>query len=351
MRILLELEKLKDPYSGLGQFCAHLSRALVEGLPADATLTAYLPANKVGFLGNSIEYKAIGRLDRFLPVRNQDDVWHNTHQEAAYWPTNRATPTVLTVHDLNFLERPDYGPAKKRRKLRQHQRQIDRADAVVAISEYTAGQSRKHLSLGTKAISVIPNGCPPLLPPERQEALPEANRPFVLGLGVMHPKKNWSVLLPLIQRFPDLNLVLAGSDRHAYADGLRQQVKDLKLEKQVRITGPVSEARKAWLLQNCEALWFPSLSEGFGIPPIEAMSAGKPVFLSNLTSLPEIGGEAACYWDSFDPERMADVFERGMAEYRQNPARREELRQRAALFSWEKAASAYWQLYRSLATS
>ena len=93
---------------------------------------------------------------------------------------------------------------------------------------------------------------------------------------------------------------------------------------------------------------FPSLAEGFGLPVIEAMHHGKPVFLSTHTSLPEIGGDAAYYFDTFEPAHMAQVLERGMADFAANdgPAR---VRAHASQFTWEKAGAAYLALYRSLA--
>lgn len=348
MRIFLDLEKLRDPYSGLGQFCAHLGRALVETRPPDSDLTAYLPEKYIGFLGHDVRYQIAGKRPGYPAEKSPFDIWHNTHQDARYWPSSRATRTVLTIHDLNFLERSDYGALKKRFKLWQQQRLIDRADALVAISAFTAGQVRQHLSIGNKPLHVILNGCPPLVSENKQTLISGLAQPFVLALGVVHPKKNWHVLLPLIQRFPERQLVIAGSDTHPYGSHLRQEIINLGLERQVHLMGPVTEAQKAWLLRNCEALWFPSLSEGFGIPPIEAMRVGKPVFLSNLTSLPEVGGAEAYYWDSFAPDVMAEVFVKGMADFRRDPAKAEILHRRATLFSWEKAAIAYWEIYKDI---
>ena len=102
----------------------------------------------------------------------------------------------------------------------------------------------------------------------------------------------------------------------------------------------------AFYLQNCEAFVFPSLCEGFGLPPIEAMAYGKPVFLANRTSLPEIGGEFAFYWDNNDPESMAEVFREGMNVYQNNRETYQlELKMRAESFDWKKTAAEYLQVY------
>jgi glycosyltransferase involved in cell wall biosynthesis len=113
----------------------------------------------------------------------------------------------------------------------------------------------------------------------------------------------------------------------------------------VHFLGIITEKQKLWAYQNCKAFVFPSLSEGFGLPVVEAMSVGKPIFLSNLTSLPEIGGDDAYYFNDFSPENMVKTFQEGMADFEKNPQKSERLRQRAAKFTWKKAAEAYWELY------
>jgi glycosyltransferase involved in cell wall biosynthesis len=115
----------------------------------------------------------------------------------------------------------------------------------------------------------------------------------------------------------------------------------------VRIQLNLNEAQKAWLYASCEGFLFPSLAEGFGLPPLEAMCFGKPVFLSRLTSLPEVGGDAAYYFDDFGAVAMRHTVEAGLA--------RHSLEQRAPLaqaqakrFSWSHCADAYVAQYREL---
>jgi glycosyltransferase involved in cell wall biosynthesis len=115
----------------------------------------------------------------------------------------------------------------------------------------------------------------------------------------------------------------------------------------VRLLGPVSEAEKAWYLSRCRAFIHPSRAEGFGFPVIEAMSFGKPVFLSGLTSLPEIGGNAAFYFSSFDADHMQQVFYRGMQLYNSN-GMSEKIKKRSEEFNWEKSAQKYLEVYHSL---
>jgi len=106
----------------------------------------------------------------------------------------------------------------------------------------------------------------------------------------------------------------------------------------------VSDAQKAWLFANCAGLLFPSLAEGFGLPVIEAMHFGKPVFLSRLTALPEVGGEVANYFDSFEGEAMRRVVESGLANHRALD-QAEDVKRWASQFNWDRCAQQYLDLY------
>jgi glycosyltransferase involved in cell wall biosynthesis len=113
-------------------------------------------------------------------------------------------------------------------------------------------------------------------------------------------------------------------------------------------TGAISENDKQWYYANCNAFVFPSLSEGFGLPLVEAMHFGKPIFISNATSLPEIAGDAAYIFPDFDPQHMQAMLEAGMKDFTANN-RAEKVMARAALFNWDEAAQAYLNIYQQLA--
>jgi len=142
--------------------------------------------------------------------------------------------------------------------------------------------------------------------------------------------------------------VVAGRlDEPDYITKMQQLASDMGVSDRLRLTGPVSEADKAWYLRNCLAFVHPSLAEGFGAPVVEAMIFGKPLFLSNRTSLPEIGGDVAFYFSSFDGEHMQQVFASGMQRY-QSTDLSAALIKRALQFDWDKNAAQYIQVYQSL---
>ncbi|MDZ4329343.1 MAG: glycosyltransferase, partial [Flavobacterium sp.] len=114
----------------------------------------------------------------------------------------------------------------------------------------------------------------------------------------------------------------------------------------VFLTGKVDDIAKQFYLSKCYAFLFPSIREGFGLPPIEAMHFGKPIFLSNKTSLPEIGGEHSYYWDHFDPEYMKNKLMEGLNHFYSNQNEMELLmKKRAASFDWKVAAAEYLNVY------
>jgi glycosyltransferase involved in cell wall biosynthesis len=147
----------------------------------------------------------------------------------------------------------------------------------------------------------------------------------------------------------DISLVIAGEMKNKYAEILKQKIALYKLENRVFLLGAISEADKIYYYKNCLAFAFPSLREGFGLPVLEAMTFGKPVFLSNKTSLPEIGGKHAFYWDNFDPEYMSKVFHEGMNTFSLNEEMFTlEYKKRAQKFTWENAAKEYMNVYKSI---
>ena len=110
----------------------------------------------------------------------------------------------------------------------------------------------------------------------------------------------------------------------------------------------VCDVEKASLLRHCRALLQPSIAEGFGLPVVEAMALGKPVFLRPATSLPEVGGEVAYYFDEVSPEAIAKAIIDGLSAYDIEPSQAEALRARARLFDYRRMAQGYLQFYHEI---
>jgi glycosyltransferase involved in cell wall biosynthesis len=280
---------------------------------------------------------------RFITVPSRYALWHATSQCTKYLPLDPRVPMVLTIHDLNFLrEEP---PEKIAANLRRVQALVDRAAAITTISHFVASEVREHLELEGKPLRVIYNGLAAQEHPDAARPAFIGRRPFLLSLSDISRKKNFHVLIALLTRLPEYSLVVAGNDRNGYAGEIRRMSVAAGVADRVVLPGVVSDATRCWLYRSCAAFLFPSLTEGFGLPVVEAMSFGKPVFLSRCTSLPEIGGPLAFYWQSFRSEHMFRVFQHSMAVYAKDATYPARLTVHAKQFSWAKAAAEYLNLY------
>ena len=222
---------------------------------------------------------------------------------------------------------------------------IKRVDRIVAISEFTKKDILENFDIGNKEIDVIYNGCNIYRGPIFEPNI-KPRSPFIFTIGTVLPKKNFHVL-PFLLKGNDYELIIAGNISK-YSHQIMDEAKKWGVEKRVKIIGPIDEGVKHWYLQNCEAFAFPSIAEGFGLPVVEAMYYGKPIFLSPYTSLPEIGGDLATYFNpEFDPEGMQDEFIKGMNRYRDENLE-EKIKERSKIFSWDEAAKEYWKIYKEL---
>jgi glycosyltransferase involved in cell wall biosynthesis len=220
---------------------------------------------------------------------------------------------------------------------------------LTTISHFTKKQIETQLNLGGKEVRVIPNGV-------KLEVFPEATRPsyleegpFFFSIGIFSKKKNFHVLLPLLKHFPEHRLVIAGNKSTSYGSRVVQMARELGVEDRLVLPGKVDDAGKYWLYSHCRAFLFPSKAEGFGLPVIEAMRAGAPVFISKLSALPEIGGDKAFYFSDFEEESMLSIVREGLAEWERNPQEKaEEVKEYSRRFSWERCIQLYLDLYREL---
>lgn len=342
-RVLIDVERLRQPNSGLGQVALHLGRELL-ARPSDRWEPVFLiPRNRLDIYGREIEHEIPSWRRRYLPgLAPRYDLWHMLHQDPGYMP-GRGTPYILTINDLNFLG--EKSPAKASRRLRKVQRLVDGASALAVLSEYTGQIVREHLDVGETPVEVVyPGRCSdPEAVARRPDFAPAGS--FLFALGMVRRKKNFHVLVEMLARLSDPSLIIAGNAEGEYAREIEERARALGIHDRVILPGEIGEDHKAWLFENCEAFVFPSLHEGFGLPVLEAMSYGKPVFCSTRASLPEVGGEDAFYWEHFEPEYMAGVLGDGLASFREEPRRSDRLRTRASEFTWTDAARRYARMY------
>jgi glycosyltransferase involved in cell wall biosynthesis len=348
--IAIDCERMKYPHTGLYHFCRQLSEALIRSKPPDRELCFYTAAT--GIFGEEQQYLKQHSYHKFLfPSTRKFSIWHSTHQDTDYFPSGRKLKKLLTVHDLNYLHDSRKTEEKKNRFKKSLQQKIDEADQITAISAYSLADLRQHFQLLDKPCTVIYNGCNMLTEYPDQKPAGAPSKPFLFTIGTITEKKNFHVLPALLEK-NDYFLVIAGiTQSSSYKEKILQEAKRFGVSERLLFTGPVSEADKQWYLKHCLAFVFPSLAEGFGLPVVEAMHFGRPTILSNATSLPEIGGTAASYFENFDPSSMQQILEKSLHEFQLHPEFSEKIRQQSSRFSWSQAAAEYHGIYSELLRS
>ncbi|WP_290644543.1 glycosyltransferase family 1 protein [Aquabacterium sp.] len=344
--IALQFGHIKHFNEGLAEFSRQLALQFSQQastLKAERNWQFHfiMPSQWHGMFGSEVQYHDLHdgmRLRHRFPV--DLDVWHGLHQHMRYRPPVNSRRNVITVHDLNHVY------AKKGLSLwwqnMRLTRHLRRAHQLVAISQYAANDLRQHLPWAPEA-TVIHNGAADLstAPQTPVEAL--NGQAFLLHISRMSPSKNVEALINMAAIWPERQLALVGPDSPE-VQAHQARAKALGLNN-VRFFTDVNESQKTWLYAHCDAFLFPSLMEGFGLPPIEAMFFGKPVVVARRTCLPEICGEGAAYWDDFEPKGMRQITESWLAQHQQNPGTAELVRQQAQRYTWARAAQQYMALY------
>lgn len=275
-------------------------------------------------------------------------------------PLYSAGPSVITIHDLAFLIYPHFLTKDSARYYGQIDRAVRRADRIIAVSESTRHDLVKKLGVPDDKITVIYEAADPLFQPEDRQAalrhvqaLFELPEEFILFVGTIEPRKNIPGLLRAYRRLRDKYkltpaLVLAGAPGWLSED-VYKLANDLALKPHCFFLGRVSNHDLYHLYNAALCLVHPAFYEGFGLTPLEAMACGTPVIVSNISSLPEVVGDAALLIDPQNDEEITVALWRILTD----SALRNQLRtkglQRADAFSWERAAEQTMAVYHKAA--
>ncbi|HKX42721.1 MAG TPA: glycosyltransferase family 1 protein [Burkholderiaceae bacterium] len=338
------IDSLSD---GLGEFSTQICERVAAQAPAwreeGIRFHLHMPARWHGRFGDAVGYLATSKLQGQWHWQRgpRFAVWHGLNQLGRIGPPLFTRHSLLTIHDLNWLYLDD--ARARRRSMAKLRARLRKFDEVTTLTRHVEDDIRTHLDW-TGPVSVVPNGARDLTahPQEVVAGLPPDR--FLLHLSRLAASKNPQSLIELAAAWPEQLIVLAGPPGPD-AQRVRQQVDARGGLPNLRMVHDVSDAQKAWLYANCQAFLFPSWTEGFGLPPLEAMHFGKPVFLSDRTSLPEIGGAFAAYFPSFEGVAMRRCIE---TESPRLLAMSAAIRRHAATFSWDRAVQAYLAVYRRL---
>jgi glycosyltransferase involved in cell wall biosynthesis len=279
-------------------------------------------------------------------------------------PLYSPIPSVITVHDLAFLHYPHFLTAESAAYYGQIDRAVIHAAHIIVPSEYTRQDLIAQLGTPADKVTVIHEAANPIFAPlpahtatattqfiRDRYHLPEK---FFLSVGTIEPRKNISGLLQAFAHLrskyavSDVVLAIAGGQGWLY-DEILDLVKTLNLETSVRFLGRVPDADLHRLYVAARCLVHPAYYEGFGLPPLEAMACGTPTIVSNVSSLPEVVGDAALLVNPLDIEEIAVAMQRLLTDPDLHAELSQKSLQRARIFSWERAALRTLDVYRKTA--
>ena len=341
--------------------------AAFAALDQDSEFIAYLSQEQAGewvpdrFRKSRISRNPFVRLGRDLSRKLRQDRPDLVHVQYTA-PLGCPVPVVVSVHDVSFLEHPEYFTLPRAIQLRWTvQRTIGRAARIVTGSEFSRRAIAEAYGLNGDNIVVVPNAAAPVFRPLPRESAAAWVRarfripaPFILTVGDLQPRKNQIGLIrafaELLRAHPQLphRLVLAGKETW-FAPRIRKAAENSGVSERIHFTGFVSDADLLQLYNACESFVFPSFYEGFGLPLLEAMACARAVACSNTSAVFEVVDAAAILFDPRSPAEMV----RAMLDLISDPelrARMERLGlQRSAHFSWNRTAQKTLEVYYEVA--
>jgi len=272
-----------------------------------------------------------------------------------------SVPVVVSVHDVSFLEHPEYFTSFRARQLRLTvHRTIRASSCVLTPSEFSKQRILDAYQLSDDKVVVMPNGVSSVFRPVAREVAQRGMRtplppaPFVLTVGDLQPRKNHLGLIAafedLIQAYPQLphHLLVVGKETW-HAPAVRLAAKKSRVADRIHFTGFVEDEELRRLYGACDLFVYPSFYEGFGLPILEAMACGRAVACSNTSAMPEVADSAALL---FDPNSRQELIF-AMRDLLLNPELSQRMErlgvQRAAMFSWNSCAAKTLDVYYAVA--
>jgi alpha-1,3-rhamnosyl/mannosyltransferase len=375
MRIAFNATPLLSPLTGVGQYAFHLAHQLLARSPQGvdpeffyglywdrAVRDAPLPAARklLPWIRNHVPFaypmrKAL--MNRRF-ARHATDARFDVYHETSYLPMRFDGPTVVTAHDLSWIRYPETHPHERVVTMDRHfPAALQQADLVITDSAFVKQELIDVFGVAPDRIRPVLLGVEslfhPCSPTETQPSLAPLDLhhgQYLLAVGTLEPRKNLQAALDAYARLPSATrnaypLVIAGM-RGWHTDELEQKMAPLIARGEIRLLGYLPRQALAHVTAGACALVYPSLYEGFGLPPLEAMACGVPAVASNVSSLPEVVGDGGLLTDPHDvvalTAALASVLDD--EEFRSHLSARAYAR--SLRFTWERCANDTLQVYR-----
>lgn len=376
MRVVFNVDAITAPLTGIGRYALELARglahhAMIEELKLYSAYrwvddpSAALTANRtIAALRRNLPFKTQalelyaqlrGALFRMHTRRMRDWILHTPN----YVLMPFDGPALTTVHDLSWLSYPEAHPIERVRFLDRHlPKTLERANLVLTDSDFIAAEIATRFALPREKIRAIPLGVDATYRPRtREEIAPTLARhqldrdAYLLVVATLEPRKN---LARLVRAYAKLDpalkrrhpLVIVGA-RGWLNQELEETIAPLAADGSVRRLGYVDEADLPFVYAGAHAFAFPSLYEGFGLPVLEAMASGVPVLTSNVSSLPEVAGDAALTIDPLDESKLRDGLRRLIEDSAWRDAVIPRAIARARAYAWSRCVDATVDAYQA----
>ncbi len=369
MRIGVEGRTLQGERYGVARYLVNLLRNLLE-LEGEEEYLLYLsePIAPLDFSSPRLRLEVLGRAPGLtwrhlrLPLAMRRDKVDLHYSPSYFLPLVKVCPSVVVVHDITFKVHPEWFAKDRRFRFDGlFWREVKRAERIVTVSEHSRQDIVRVLGVEPSRVTVVLEASDPFFRPVDDEVrLEEARarygvgRGFLFTAGAIHTRRNLERLIEAVsiasrELDTKLELLILGTTAPftppvdiwgtARRCGMQERVKHVEY---------VSEEDLLLLYNACGLFVYPSLYEGFGLPVIEAMACGTPVACSNVTSLPEVAGEAALYFDPLSVEEMAGAVARAASDGELREKLGRAGLERAAFFSWRKAAEETRRVFREV---
>jgi glycosyltransferase involved in cell wall biosynthesis/SAM-dependent methyltransferase len=374
MKIAIDISLAGGESAGVGSY----TRGLVEGLAAidsknEYVLYSYLdcgqspppalpPQSNFSLRMLSLEEEHWERIwsRADLPAKETLEAVDIIHSPFFNAPQEHHGSLVVTIHDISFLLQPQFHTeANRLHCLHGTLNAALYADRIIAVSNQTKKDLIDYFAIPAERIRVIHEAPRSIYYPERnlggiQDTLErlEIYQNFILFVGSLEPRKNLKTLLQAytmyVKRHSGRELLVVAGARGWLNDDIAQLVAELDIKERVKFLGYVQEADLRVLYSAAKLFVYPSLYEGFGLPPLEAMACGAPVITSNTSALPEVVGDAAFLIDPYDGEALCQAMRTVLCDGDLRSKMRQQSLDRAQLFSWERTAEETLAVYQEV---
>jgi glycosyltransferase involved in cell wall biosynthesis len=378
MRVAFNATSLTGPLTGVGQYAFQLARCL-QTMPGMELSLFYADhfERSVHARGQRYVAEMRGTVRRFVPYayeiarrlrqrrfdRGARGMRFDLYHEPNFLAFDFDGPLVLTAHDLSWIRYPETHPSERVRAMHKYfEPGLRRAQVVLTDSDFVKREIVDVFGIDPARIRAIPIGLDPIFRPMAREAAQPVLAAhglsfgrYLLNVGTLEPRKNLERTVRAYGTLPaplraDFPLVIVGANGWR-AQGIESMLGPLVARGDAKVLGYLERSELAAVTAGAAALVYPSIYEGFGLPPLEAMGCGVPAISSNVSSLPEVVGDAGLLVDPLDIDAIAAAMRTMLEDTGLRSSLAAKSLERAARFTWEGCAAATFAAYRDAVAS